>query len=401
MSSENLNDIAEICANALTAFSLVLSSRAKLSVLKQDEFSLVVKVSCASDFYVLKRVNAKSYFATEETAEVQNSLMQFAGPERSRTADGTYLFHEKLPDHNNAVWTLSRFIPNAPSFDWLDISPSWTCAHSYSAGEILAQLHNKSHEVSAKLNAATSSDLISAISQIPDWLENAFAEPLSKDIHGQTEDVMSIVDRSLVLEKIRQCTVSLEGMRPYKVGQYEIIPRKEPLMIHGDFQPGNVLFVQDQVVGVIDWDYAHLDDPLLELAYGMIMFSAKFAVPGETFDRALANAFLHGYYSACKRSAWLVYRGHAELLPGASHSQSELECNLDELHSLLLPYVKLAASLILLWLLSEQGRKHEHRFVIESKAVYLILSECNLFAPETSSSDVSISQLAPHDNGAS
>jgi hypothetical protein len=436
VSSGNETDITEICANALTAFSLVLSSgtgtereaapieesadeltdelpgdstnnatnKPALSVLKQDEFSLVVKVRCASNFYVLKRVNSKSYFATEETAAVQNSLMQFAGSERLGTEDGKYIFHEKLPDDNNAVWTLSRFIPNAPSFNWLDLSPSWTCAHSHSAGEILARLHHKSHEVSANLNAATSSNLILAISAIPGWLEDAFAKPFSKNVYGQTEDAVSIVDRSLILEKIRRCIVSVQSLRSNTGEQHQIIPCGEQIMIHGDFQPGNVLFLQDQVVGLIDWDYAHLDSPLLEVAYGMIMFSAKFAVPGdevEYLDRALANAFLQGYSSGCISTGWSVYRAVAEPSAGASHREIEVECNVDDLHVLLPAYIKFAASLILLWALSKQGPKPEHRTTVLRKAVHFILSERNLFTPEKSSSDSSISQPAPHDNGAS
>jgi aminoglycoside phosphotransferase (APT) family kinase protein len=43
-------------------------------------------------------------------------------------------------------------------------------------------------------------------------------------------------------------------------------PYRTVCAIHGDFDPGNVLVRGRQIVGVVDWQYAHLDWPSLELA---------------------------------------------------------------------------------------------------------------------------------------
>lgn len=42
--------------------------------------------------------------------------------------------------------------------------------------------------------------------------------------------------------------------------------RNEPVLLHGDFWPGNILWKNGQLAGVIDWEDAHVGDPLAELA---------------------------------------------------------------------------------------------------------------------------------------
>jgi aminoglycoside phosphotransferase (APT) family kinase protein len=38
-------------------------------------------------------------------------------------------------------------------------------------------------------------------------------------------------------------------------------------LVHGDFKPGNTLIADDEVVAVLDWETAHLGDPLEDLAW--------------------------------------------------------------------------------------------------------------------------------------
>ena len=46
--------------------------------------------------------------------------------------------------------------------------------------------------------------------------------------------------------------------------------------LHGDFWPGNVLWKEKEIVGLLDWEYAAMGDPVsdiavasLELRYGL------------------------------------------------------------------------------------------------------------------------------------
>jgi aminoglycoside phosphotransferase (APT) family kinase protein len=45
---------------------------------------------------------------------------------------------------------------------------------------------------------------------------------------------------------------------------------REPVVVHGDFRIGNVAVDEQGLVGVLDWEFAHLDDPARDLAFGLV-----------------------------------------------------------------------------------------------------------------------------------
>jgi aminoglycoside phosphotransferase (APT) family kinase protein len=45
---------------------------------------------------------------------------------------------------------------------------------------------------------------------------------------------------------------------------------REPVVVHGDFRIGNVAVDENGLVGVLDWEFAHLDDPARDLAFGLV-----------------------------------------------------------------------------------------------------------------------------------
>jgi aminoglycoside phosphotransferase (APT) family kinase protein len=47
-------------------------------------------------------------------------------------------------------------------------------------------------------------------------------------------------------------------------------PAREPLVVHGDFRIGNLAVDEHGLVGVLDWEFAHLDDPARDLAFGLV-----------------------------------------------------------------------------------------------------------------------------------
>jgi aminoglycoside phosphotransferase (APT) family kinase protein len=47
-------------------------------------------------------------------------------------------------------------------------------------------------------------------------------------------------------------------------------PPREPALAHGDYRIGNVMVDERGLVGVLDWEFAHLDDPARDLAFGMV-----------------------------------------------------------------------------------------------------------------------------------
>ena len=55
-------------------------------------------------------------------------------------------------------------------------------------------------------------------------------------------------------------------------------PARPAVVNHGDFRIGNVVVDPHGLVGVLDWEFAHLDDPVRDLAFGMVR-AWRFGVP--------------------------------------------------------------------------------------------------------------------------
>ncbi len=48
--------------------------------------------------------------------------------------------------------------------------------------------------------------------------------------------------------------------------------------MHGDYRIGNLVVGEDGLVGVLDWEFAHLDDPVRDLAFALVR-AWRFGVP--------------------------------------------------------------------------------------------------------------------------
>ena len=45
---------------------------------------------------------------------------------------------------------------------------------------------------------------------------------------------------------------------------------RDPVVVHGDFRIGNLAVDENGLVGVLDWEFAHLDDPGRDLAFSLV-----------------------------------------------------------------------------------------------------------------------------------
>lgn len=62
---------------------------------------------------------------------------------------------------------------------------------------------------------------------------------------------------------------------------YHLAPeRNRRCLLHGDFWPGNLLWADGQLAGVIDWEDAHTGDPLADLANARFEFLVAFGAAG-------------------------------------------------------------------------------------------------------------------------
>jgi aminoglycoside phosphotransferase (APT) family kinase protein len=55
-------------------------------------------------------------------------------------------------------------------------------------------------------------------------------------------------------------------------------PSREAVVVHGDYRIGNLVVGGAGLVGVLDWEFAHLDDPVRDLAFALVR-AWRFGVP--------------------------------------------------------------------------------------------------------------------------
>ena len=55
-------------------------------------------------------------------------------------------------------------------------------------------------------------------------------------------------------------------------------PPRDVVVVHGDYRIGNLVVGEDGLVGVLDWEFAHLDDPARDLAFALVR-AWRFGVP--------------------------------------------------------------------------------------------------------------------------
>jgi aminoglycoside phosphotransferase (APT) family kinase protein len=102
-------------------------------------------------------------------------------------------------------------------------------------------------------------------------------------IEGGTECAPSDLDDHL--GQLASCLArihTIDGAR----ADLSFLPRQEaerPVLLHGDFWPGNVLWQDGRLIAVIDWDDAAIGDPLADL--GTTRLELLWALGSEAMDR--------------------------------------------------------------------------------------------------------------------
>ncbi len=55
-------------------------------------------------------------------------------------------------------------------------------------------------------------------------------------------------------------------------------PPRTPVVVHGDYRIGNLVVDEDGLVGVLDWEFAHVDEPVRDVAFALVR-AWRFGVP--------------------------------------------------------------------------------------------------------------------------
>jgi Ser/Thr protein kinase RdoA (MazF antagonist) len=165
------------------------------------------------------------------------------------------------------------FIASAPQFNWL--KRTWSSNHAYAAGKALFALHTTSKKIVPKLQTV-----------VPDNHPVSYAS-------SKMENLFANLEANELLSRLCESVNSIKNLLTAKTFA--------PVLIHGDFHPGNILYDGESVKAIIDFDsnYMYLGPAEIDCAYGALMFAIDWESPQTpSIDKELFLSFLQGYSSS-------------------------------------------------------------------------------------------------------
>jgi len=118
---------------------------------------------------------------------------------------------------------------------------------------------------------------------VPDRLPVQMAEELAK-IHALRPELLAFLDEAPVERLVEELDEIGEPHPAIELGLWWLRehrqPPRPPVVVHGDFRIGNLVVDENGLVGVLDWEFAHLDDPVRDLAFSLVR-AWRFGVGGK------------------------------------------------------------------------------------------------------------------------
>ena len=87
------------------------------------------------------------------------------------------------------------------------------------------------------------------------------------------------------------------------------------VIVHGDYRSGNYLYDENGIIAMLDWEMAHLGDPMEDLGWASMMFWGREELAGGLMER---EAFYRLYEQKTGHSR---RSGAAVFLPGAGQRE--------------------------------------------------------------------------------
>jgi Ser/Thr protein kinase RdoA (MazF antagonist) len=230
----------------------------------------VYRITTISNSYVLRPFRTVSSCAID----LHNLFLKWAANEPLPFTQRLIVtrMNDEFFEHANRKWWLSSYIEADDAFQWT--RPEWNEFNCASAGAALARLHSM-----LRTFEGTRLSLQSPVNSVLDTIENELQNAAKKAPQFKVEMEKVGSEVSLALQTINQT-------------------KTNPQLIHGDFHPGNLLF-DTTVVAIIDFEYLHFEESIYDVAYALVMFSARWTNDRDDgqIDPAFCQAFINGYTS--------------------------------------------------------------------------------------------------------
>jgi aminoglycoside phosphotransferase (APT) family kinase protein len=108
---------------------------------------------------------------------------------------------------------------------------------------------------------------------VPERLPLEMAEELAK-IHALQPERLPFLEAATIDRLVDELDEVGEPHPAIELGLWWLgenrPPPRPPVVVHGDFRIGNLVVDENGLVGVIDWEFAHLDDPARDLSFSLV-----------------------------------------------------------------------------------------------------------------------------------
>jgi len=108
---------------------------------------------------------------------------------------------------------------------------------------------------------------------VPERLPVQMAEELAK-IHALLPTRLPFLEQATIERLVDELDDVDEPHPAIELGLWWLRdqrpPPREPVVVHGDFRIGNLVVDERGLVGVLDWEFAHLDDPARDLSFSLV-----------------------------------------------------------------------------------------------------------------------------------
>lgn len=97
-------------------------------------------------------------------------------------------------------------------------------------------------------------------------------EDIFKSFHGELKEPCWKNELDKWAKVIHEDSIGVEPILEAGIRSLYKNPPKEPeriTMVHGDYRSGNFLYLDNQITGILDWEMAHLGNPLEDLAWAL------------------------------------------------------------------------------------------------------------------------------------
>jgi aminoglycoside phosphotransferase (APT) family kinase protein len=109
--------------------------------------------------------------------------------------------------------------------------------------------------------------------QVSDRLPLQMAEQLAK-IHALRPEELPFLEEASIDRLVEELDEVGEPHPAIELGLWWLRENRPPprptVVVHGDFRIGNLAVDENGLVGVLDWEFAHLDDPARDISFALV-----------------------------------------------------------------------------------------------------------------------------------